>query len=52
MADKHVSAILEAWLPGEEGGNAIADIIIGNRIPGGKLPISFPYHAGQIPVFL
>jgi beta-glucosidase len=50
-ADKHVSAILEAWLPGEEGGNAIADIIIGNRIPGGKLPISFPYHAGQIPVF-
>ncbi len=50
-ADENVSAILEAWLPGEEGGNAIADIIIGNRIPGGKLPISFPYHAGQIPVF-
>lgn len=50
-ADENVSAILEAWLPGEEGGNAVADIIIGNRIPGGKLPISFPYHAGQIPVF-
>lgn len=50
-ADENVSAILEAWLPGEEGGNAVADIIIGNQTPGGKLPISFPYHAGQIPVY-
>lgn len=50
-ADENVSTILEAWLPGEEGGNAVADIIIGNQTPGGKLPISFPYHAGQIPVY-
>ena len=47
----NVSVIFEAWLPGEEGGNAIADIIIGNEVPSGKLPISFPYHVGQIPVY-
>jgi len=48
---KNVSAIFEAWLPGEEGGNALADIILGNESPSGKLPISFPRHVGQIPVY-
>ncbi|MGQ9513752.1 MAG: glycoside hydrolase family 3 N-terminal domain-containing protein [Thermoproteota archaeon] len=43
-------AILEAWLPGEEGGNAVADVLFGDYNPGGKLPISVPSEVGQIPV--
>jgi beta-glucosidase len=50
IADK-VPAILEAWLPGEEGGTAVADVLFGNYNPGGKLPISFPRKVGQIPVY-
>jgi beta-glucosidase len=45
------SAILEAWLPGEEGGTAVAQALFGEANPGGKLPISFPRHVGQVPVF-
>jgi len=45
------NAILEAWLPGEEGGAAVADILFGDFNPGGKLPITFPRSAGQIPVY-
>jgi len=45
------NAILEAWLPGEEGGSAIADILFGDVNPGGKLPLTFPRSAGQIPIF-
>ncbi len=48
---ENVSAIIEAWYPGEEGGNAIADVIFGDYNPGGKLPISFPKDVGQIPVY-
>ena len=44
-------AVLAAWLPGEEGGNALADILIGRINPGGKLPVSFPRSAGQVPVY-
>ncbi|AIY86058.1 MULTISPECIES: glycoside hydrolase family 3 N-terminal domain-containing protein [unclassified Thermotoga] len=50
VADK-VNAILQVWLPGEAGGRAIVDIIYGRVNPSGKLPISFPRSAGQIPVF-
>lgn len=44
------SAIVEVWYPGEEGGNAVADVLFGNYNPGGKLPITFPKDVGQIPL--
>ncbi|WP_431771556.1 glycoside hydrolase family 3 N-terminal domain-containing protein [Streptomyces cucumeris] len=44
-------AVLEAWHPGLEGGHAIADVLFGKVNPGGKLPVSFPRSAGQIPVY-
>jgi len=48
---EHIPAVLEVWLPGEEGGNAVADILFGDACPGGKLPISFPRAVGQVPVY-
>jgi beta-glucosidase len=40
-----------AWLPGEQGGRAIVDVLTGLANPGGKLPISYPRTSGQIPIF-
>ena len=48
---KHVSAIIEAWIPGEKGGQAIAEIIFGDVNPSGKLTVTIPRHAGQLPVY-
>ena len=50
-AADHVPAILEAWYPGTEGGNAIADLLAGDANPGGKLPISWPRNVGQVPIY-
>jgi beta-glucosidase len=50
-AAEHVAAILEVWHPGVEGGNAVADLLFGNAVPGGKLPISWPRNEGQIPIY-
>ena len=50
-AASNVSAILEAWHPGAEGGNAIADILYGDATPGGKLPVTWPRSAAQIPIY-
>ncbi|MEY2434483.1 MAG: hypothetical protein QOC92_4208 [Acidimicrobiaceae bacterium] len=46
----HVPALVQAWLPGEEGGNAIADVLLGHVNPGGRLPVSLPRSVGQVPV--
>jgi len=48
---EHVPAIVEAWLPGEEGGAAVADVLFGDANPGGKLPVTFPRAVGQVPIY-
>lgn len=48
-ADRYIPAILEAWYPGSQGGTAIADALFGDYNPGGKLTVTVPKSAGQIP---
>ncbi|HBG09306.1 MAG TPA: glycosyl hydrolase, partial [Firmicutes bacterium] len=50
-AHEHVPAIIQAWYPGEEGGNALADIIFGDYNPAGRLPITFVKSVDQLPPF-
>jgi beta-glucosidase len=50
-AAEHVSAILEAWYPGSEGGRGIADLLFGDADPSGHLPVSWPRSAGQLPLY-
>jgi beta-glucosidase len=49
-ASQHVPAILDAWYPGTEGGNAIPDLLFGDAVPGGKLPVTWPRNVGQVPI--
>lgn len=48
--EEHAKAVLEAWLPGIEGGSALARILYGDAAPSGRLAMSFPYCVGQVPV--
>lgn len=48
---ENVPAILYTWWLGTEAGNAIADVIFGDYNPSGKLPMTFPRHEGQIPIY-
>ncbi len=49
LAD-NAPGLLEAWYPGTEGGNAVADALFGKINPGGKLTMTFPFNVGQIPI--
>lgn len=44
-------AILETWFAGTQGGHSIADVLFGDVNPGGKLPVTFPRHVGQLPLY-
>jgi beta-glucosidase len=48
---KQIPAILEAWLPGEEGGPAVAEALFGQVNPGGKLPVTIARSVGQVPIY-
>ena len=48
---EHVPAIIEAWRPGERGGQAVADVLFGHYNPSGRLAITIPRHVGQLPAY-
>jgi beta-glucosidase len=48
---EHVPALIEAWEPGERGGEAVADVLFGNYNPSGRLAITVPRHSGQLPAY-
>ena len=50
-ADQYLDALLEAWNPSETGAEAIVDTLLGEYNPGGKMPVTTAYHAGQIPIY-
>ena len=50
-AARHVPAIMAVWFPGTEAGNALANVLFGDVVPSGKLPMSFPRAVGQEPLY-
>ena len=50
IADK-IPAILQGWLPGQEGGSAIARVLFGDVNPAGRLPVTNPRSVGQVPIY-
>jgi beta-glucosidase len=50
-AAEHVPAVVEAWVCGEKGGRAVAEVLFGGYNPSGKLPVTIARHAGQLPVY-
>ena len=51
QVSEEAQAVLEAWLPGTEGGSALARVLYGLESPSGKLSMSMPYCVGQVPVY-
>lgn len=51
FAASHIPAILDLWYPGVEGAHAATDLLFGDAVPGGKLPVTFPRSSGQIPIY-
>ena len=49
-AVEHVPAILDIWYPGSQGGTAVANLLLGDVSPGGKLPVTWPRTVGQVPM--
>lgn len=49
-AASHVPAILDVWYPGTRGGQAVANLLLGSAVPGGKLPFTWPRTVGQVPM--
>jgi beta-glucosidase len=49
-AARHCAAVLFAWVPGDEGPDAIVDVLTGDENPGGRLPVTIPRHVGQVPL--
>ena len=47
----HLDSIVMAWYPGTMGAHAIADVLFGDYNPSGKLPVTFPRHVGQVPIY-
>ena len=50
-AAERAAAVVNAWVPGDEGPAAIAEILFGDADPGGKLPVTVPRHVGQVPIY-
>ncbi len=48
---KNIPAVVEAWLPGEKGGTAVAEVLFGDTNPSGRLSVTVPRHVGQLPVY-
>jgi len=48
---EHCDALLVAWFPGREAGNAVADVLTGRVSPCGRMPITWPHALGQVPLF-
>ncbi|MBB3697804.1 beta-glucosidase BglX [Flammeovirga yaeyamensis] len=48
---EHSDAVLQAWMPGTMGGEAVAEILFGDFNPVGRLPMTFPIHEGQVPIY-
>jgi len=48
---ENVPALVEAWQPGERGGEAVADVLFGDLNPSGRLAITIPRHVGQLPAY-
>lgn len=50
-ASEHIPAIMDCYFGGTETGDAVADLLVGDAVPGGKLPVTWPRNVGQVPIY-